>query len=332
MAIHPIDRRGFNILLCSAVTWPLIAHAQQTNNPFRIGYVPLGLPTNAADQLWVEAFRKGLGDVGLIENRDVTIDITWVANESDYSQAVGQLLQRGAMLLVTGGSSATAAAQRHTSTIPIIFAPLGNPVGTKFVASLSHPGGNITGFSDVLVDLSGKYVQFGIELGKPQAPIDYLWQTEWPDGKNRLDATTRAAQSLGVELRARGFAHIDDANDVLAAMKNAGAVAIVVQPSPLTNRYRGRLIEWGMAHGLGMIMAWPVAAREGALIAYGPDYADMYRRVGSYVLRIIKGEKPANLPVQEPTKFPLLINAKSAKAIGISFPPALIVAADEVID
>ena len=115
-------------------------------------------------------------------------------------------------------------------------------------------------------------------------------------------------------------------------MKNAGAVPIVVQPSPLTNRYRGRLIESGMAHGLGMITAWPVAAREGALIGYGPDYADMYRRVGAYILRIIKGEKPANLPVQEPTKFPLVINTKSAKAIGVSFPPALIVAADEVID
>ena len=129
-----------------------------------------------------------------------------------------------------------------------------------------------------------------------------------------------------------GSPNVDDANDVLAAMKNASAVAIVVQPSPLTNRYRGRLIESGMAHGLGMIMAWPVAAREGALIGYGPDYADMYLRVGAYILRIIKGEKPANLPVQEPTKFPLLINAKSAKAIGVSFPAALIVAADEVID
>ena len=115
-------------------------------------------------------------------------------------------------------------------------------------------------------------------------------------------------------------------------MKNAGAVPIVVQPSPLTNRYRGRLIASGMAQGLGMITAWPVAAREGALIGYGPDYADMYRRVGAYILRIIKGEKPANLPVQEPTKFPLLINAKSAKAIGVNFPAALVVAADEVID
>src|SRR5215475_4395214 len=109
MATHPIHRRRFNILLGSAVTWPLIAHAQQANNAFRIGYVPLGLPTNPSDQLFVEAFRKGLRDVGLVENRDVTIDIAWVANESDYSHAVSQLLQRGAMLLVTGGSSATAA-------------------------------------------------------------------------------------------------------------------------------------------------------------------------------------------------------------------------------
>jgi|GEM_PF-1343618 len=326
-------RREFIALFGSAgVAWPLAARAQQPSNPFRIGYVPLGLATNATDQTYVEAFRKGLLDVGLIENRDVTIDVTWVANESDYSQAVGQLLQRGAMLLVTGGSTATAVAQRHTSTIPIIFAPAGNPVGTKFVASLSNPGGNITGFSDVLADLSGKYVQFAIELGKPHAPIDYLWHTDWPDGKNRFDETTRAAQSFNVDVRARGFAHIDDTNDALAAMKNTGAVVIVVQPSPLTNKYRGRLIELGMAHGLGMIMAWPVAAREGALVGYGPDYADMYRRVGSYILRIIKGEKPANLPVQEPTKFPLLINSKSAKAIGVSFPPALIVAADEVID
>jgi ABC-type uncharacterized transport system substrate-binding protein len=332
MATYPIHRREFSVLLGGAAMWPLITHAQQANNPFRIGFVPLGLPTSVTDQSYVEALRRGLRDVGLVENRDVTIDMIWVANESDYPQAVSQLLQRGAGLLVTGGSTATAAAQRLTSTIPIIFAPVGNPVGSKFVASLSHPGGNITGFSDVLADLSSKYVQFGIELGKPQAPIDYLWHTDWPDGKNRLDLTTRAAQSLGVELRSRGFANVEDITDILAAMKNAGAVSVVVQPSPLTNRYRVRLIESGMVHRLGMIMAWPVAARKGALIGYGPDYVDMFRRVGAYVLRIIKGEKAGDLPVQEPTKFPLLINAKSAKAIGVAFPPALIVAADEVID
>ena len=118
-----LHRRAFNILLGSAVTCPLVAYAQQANKPFQIGFMPLGLPTNASDQLFVDAFRKGLQDVGLIENRDVTIDITWVADEFDYPQAVSQLVQRGAALLVTGGSTATAAAQRHTSTIPITSHP-----------------------------------------------------------------------------------------------------------------------------------------------------------------------------------------------------------------
>lgn len=327
-------RREFiTILVGCSVPWPLAAHAQRAEKqPVRIGYLALGSASNVYDQGYVEAFRKGLQDVGLVENRDITIDLVWVINEPDYPQAVSQLVQRGAAILVTGGSSATAAAQRHTSTIPIIFAPAGNPVRTGFVTSLSHPGGNITGFSDVLADLSGKYVQFAIELSKPQAPVDYLWHTEWPDGKNRLETTARATQSFGVELRSRGFADIDDTNHVLAAMKSAGAVLILVQPSPFTYRHRVRLIESAMEHRLGLIMAWPVAAREGALIGFGPDYADMFRRVGSYIYRIIAGEKPADLPVQEPTKFPLVINVKTAKAIGITFPSTLLVAADELID
>ena len=328
-----MQRREFITLIGgAAATWPLAARAQQAEKPVQIGYVALGSPSNTYDQLFVEAFRQGLRDVGLIENRDITIDLVWVANEPEYPQAVSGLVQRGAKLLVTGGSSASVAAQRLTSTIPIIFCPAGNPVGIGLVASLSQPGGNITGFSDVLADLSGKYVQFAIELGKPQAPIDYLWHTEWADGKNRLQATERATQSFGVELRSRGIANIAEANDILVGMKKVGALSIIIQPSPFTNRHRVRLIDSAINHGLGTIMAWPVAAKEGALVGYGPDYADMFRRVGPYIDQILKGAKPANLPVQEPTKFPLMINVKTARVLGITFPSTLLVAADELIE
>jgi putative tryptophan/tyrosine transport system substrate-binding protein len=295
-------------------------------------FLPIGSSSNSFDQSLVEAFRQGLRDVGLVENRHITIDIVWVSNESEFAQAVSELVQRGAKLLVTAGSSAATAAKHHTSTIPIVFVPVGNPVGIGLVESLSHPGGNATGFSDVLADLSGKYVQFATELGKPQAAIYYLWHTEWPDGRHRLQLTERAAQSFGVELRSQGIRDIAESNDVLAAMKKGGALTLIVQASPFTYRHRGRLIDSAKNHGLGTILPWPVGAREGGLIAYGPDYPDLYRRAASYVDRILKGAKPADLPVEEPTKFVLVINLKTATALGLTFPSTLLIAANELIE
>ena len=241
-------------------------------------------------------------------------------------------MQRGAKLLVTAGSSAAVAAKRHTSTIPIVFVPVGNPVGIGLVDSLSHPGGNATGFSDVLADLSGKYVQFAIEIGEPKMPIYYLWHNDWSDGQHRLQATVKAAQSFGVQLRPEGIRDIAELNDALAAMKKGGAFALIVQPSPFTYRHRVRLIDSAMEHGLGTILPWPIGAREGGMIAYGPDYPDLYRRAASYVDRILKGTKPADLPVEEPTKFLLVINLKVAKALGQLVPASVLATADEVIE
>jgi putative ABC transport system substrate-binding protein len=310
---------------------PLTAVAQQAENPVRIGFIPLGSSSNAFDQSLVEAFRQGLREAGLVENRHVIVDVVWVTNDSGYAAAVSELVERGARVLVPAGSSAAVAAKRHTSTIPIVFAPVGNPVGIGLVDSLSRPGHNVTGFSDVLADLSGKYVDLARDLGRPQGPIDYVWYSAWPDGQNRFQATERAASSLGVKLRARSIGAAAEIDDVMAAMKKAGAATIIVQPSPFTYRYRVRLIESAMAQGLGTILAWPQAAREGALIAYGPAYTDMYRRAASYVARIIRGAKPADLPVQEPTIFELGVNMKSAKTLGVTVPQALLNRADEVI-
>jgi putative tryptophan/tyrosine transport system substrate-binding protein len=258
------------------------------------------------------------------------LDIVWSSGDLDV--AVNELIQRGIELLVPCGSSASAAASRRRSTIPIVFINVGNPVGLGIVESLSRPGRNVTGFSDVLADLSGKYVELARELGGQQETIDYLWYTEWPDGQRRHDTTEQAAQSLGAQIRSWGIKDVAGLDDAVAAIKKSGASTFIIQPSPFTYTQRARVIDAANKYRLGTIYGFPIAARDGALVAYGPDYVDMYRHAGTYVAKILKGEKPANLPVVEPTKFVMVINRKTAEALALIVPNTMLVAADEVIE
>jgi putative ABC transport system substrate-binding protein len=328
-----MDRRTFiGILAGGLLATPLAAEAQP-KAPVRIGFLPLGSPSNTYDRGLVDAFRQGLSEAGAVENRDVVLDIEWISSEPEASQAVDSLIQRGAKLLIPVGSTASVAAKRRTSTIPILFISVGNPVGMGLVKNLSHPNSNATGFSDVLGTLSGKYLELARELTKSNEIVDYLWHTGWPDGQPRLQATEQAAQSLGVRLRSRGIGDADDVNAVLASIKKGGAVTLVIQPSPFTYRLRTRLIDAAVNYGLATIVAWPPMAREGALIAFGPDYTDMYRRAAYYVDRIIiKGTKPGDLPIEQPTKFEFALNLKTAKALGLTIPPSLLQRADQVIE
>ncbi len=325
-----MTRREFITLLGGAVASPLAARAQNAKRPVRIGFLPFGLPSNAYDRSLVEAFRQGLRQVGLVENRDIVLDVVWSSGDPD--QAVTEAMQRGAELLVPTGSSASVAAKRRTSTIPIVFISVGNPVAMGLVESLSRPGGNATGFSDILSDLGTKLVELARDLSKPQATVDYLWHTAWPDGQNRFQATEQAAQSLGVKLRSRGIADVAEINDALAAMKQSAATTVIVQPSPFTYGQRERIINSAINHGLATIFAFPIAGRDGALVAYGPDYIHMNRRAPLYVDRILKGTKPADLPVEQPTKIELVINLKTAKALGLEVPLPLLIRADELVE
>jgi putative tryptophan/tyrosine transport system substrate-binding protein len=324
-------RREFLILLgAAAATWPVTVRAQQGRRPVRIGFVPVGSPNNKYDQSLVEAFRQGLRQTGLVEDRDIVLDVVWPKN--DPNEAVSEVLKRGADMLIPCGSSASVAAKRQTSTIPILFLNVGDPIAMGLVESFPHPGRNATGFSDNLSDLSGKLVELDRDLSAERGIIDYFWYTAWPDGQNRYEATEKAAQAAGMTLRSKGISDVAQLDDAFVAIKQMGARTVVVQPSPFTYGQRGAIIASATKNGLGTIFAFPVAAREGSLIAYGPDYLHMYRRAPLYVERLLKGTKPADLPVEQPSKVELLVNTKTAKTLGIDLPLPLLIRADELID
>jgi putative ABC transport system substrate-binding protein len=223
------------MFVSAATVWPLqAARAQQSENPARIGFLPLGSPSNQHDLSYVEAFRKGLIENGLIEGRNIILDVVWVANDSEYDQAAIELVRRGATVLVPVASSASAACKRQTSTIPIVFINVGNPVGIGIVESLSHPGGNVTGFADLTVELSGKLLEFARELTPARKPICYLWYDKWVDGQSRLLATEQAAKASGMALQARAISDVVELNSAVADLKSNGIKAVILQPGGFT--------------------------------------------------------------------------------------------------
>src|SRR5262245_5321713 len=183
-------RRAFITVFGGAAVWPVAGWAQQVERPVRIGLLPIGGPGNGRDLELVEAFRRGLREVGLVEGRHVIVDVAWVANEADFPQAVTDLVRRGAGILVPAGTSASTAAKAQTTTVPIVFVTVGDPIGVGLVQSLARPGGNVTGFSDVLLDLSSKYVEIAREISSPNVnTIDYVWYAGWANGMQRFEAT-----------------------------------------------------------------------------------------------------------------------------------------------
>jgi putative tryptophan/tyrosine transport system substrate-binding protein len=319
-------------IACGLFTAATPAPAQQPSRPPLVGFLPLGSASNAYDHSLVDAFRKGLRDAGFVEGREVVLEVVWTNNEPEVSQAVVGLVQRGAKLLIPVGTTASMTAKGQAPTTPMLFISVGNPLGIGLVQSLSRPGLNVTGFSDNLADLGSKYVQFAIELGAPAGVVHYLWYPGWRDGLHRFQVTEQAAQSLKVKLRTYAISGISEVDDAMVAMKKAGASVVIVQPSPFTFLQRERIVASATSHGLATIFAFSPAATAGALITYGPDYEDLYRRAASYLARILRGTKPGDLPVEQPTKFEFLINLKTAKAVGIAVPRALILRADRVIE
>jgi putative ABC transport system substrate-binding protein len=319
-------------MLGGAAAWALTARAQEAERVRRIG-VLFGLADDdPAAKARIAAFRQGMQERGWSEGRNLHLDIRWLHAERIESRAAELVGAMPEVLLATN-SPGVAALRRATSTIPIVFAGIGDPVGQGFVESLSRPGGNITGFTGLEFSLGEKWVGFLKELAPGVTRISYLFHPEiGPYYRLWLKSVEAAAATLGVETAAapvRAPTDIEHAIRVIAAQRNGG---LVVQPDSYTSINRRLIIELAAQHRLPAVYPYRDETADGGLVSYGPDVPDLYRRCAAYVDRILKGERPADLPVQQPLKYELVVNLKTAKALGLTVPPSFLARADEVIE
>ena len=320
-------------LMLSMLAAPLPADAQQAGHIRRIGFLSLASPPESSvdSAARVAAFRQGLRDFGWIEDQNLVMEYRYAEGSSERLRDLAAELVRLKVDVIVATAGGTRAAKEATSTIPIVMSS-GDPVGDGYVASLARPGGNITGVSNMAVDLPGKQLELLKEMVPQSARVAVLMHADTPPRGPTLDNLTEAARALGLELHVVGLRRADELDTAFAAMTRAGADALIVLEEPrLLDALRGRIAALAATHRLPAIYRWRVSVEAGGLMSYGASLPDLYRRMATYVDKILKGAKPADLPVEQPMKFELVINLKTAKALGITIPPLLLFRADEVI-
>jgi putative tryptophan/tyrosine transport system substrate-binding protein len=328
------NRRNFMTLLGgAAAAWPVAARAQQGERTRRVGVLMTVAETNPEGQARAAAFRDALEKLGWTDRRNIRIDYRWgTADPGRIRTDAADLVGLKPEVVLAAAPAALAALQQTTRMIPIVFAQVPDPVGSGFVASLAHPGGNITGFTTFEQAIAVKWLELLKQIA-PQvdrvAVINDVTSPTWMGYLREIDA---AAPLLGVQLIAaavHGAAEIERAVDELPRQAKAG---LIVLPGPVTTTHRDLIISLAEKRGLPTVYPYRYFVTNGGLASYGIDDIDVYGRVASYVDRILKGEKPAELPIQQPTKFELVINLKTAKALGLEIPVMLLARTDEVIE
>jgi putative tryptophan/tyrosine transport system substrate-binding protein len=280
----------------------------------------------------IEAFRHGLRDLGYVEGRNIAIEYRFAEGQADRLPAlVAELIRLKVDIMVIDGTAAIRAAQHATTTIPIVMALSGDPVGDGLVASLARPGGNITGLSMMIPEVSGKRLELLQEAVPKLSHVAVLWNTDFPGSTLAFKETQTAAHALGLQLQSLEVRSPDEFDQAFAAMTREHADALVVISNELFFGHRRQLAELTVRHRLPAMFHLREYAEAGGLMAYGADAADMYRRAATYVDKILKGTTPADLPVEEPTKFTFVINLKPAQALGVTLPPHLLYFAEQVI-
>jgi len=326
-------RRDFITLLGGAAVWPLAARAQQPERTRRIGVLINLTAEDPESPARLAAFAQGLADLGWTIGRNLRIDYRWPGGDPEsIRKDAEELVALTPDLILSSGTPTVAALQKATRSVPIVFAQVVDPVGSGFVETLARPGGNMTGFSVFEYGISGKWLELLKEIAPNVTRAAILRDVALASGSGQLGALQSVAPVLGVELRpvdVGDAAAIERAVVAFARSPNGG---LIVTASTLAVIHRKLITKLAAEHRLPAVYHSSYYVSSGGLISYGPNSIDPFRRAAGYVDRILKGEKPAELPVQAPTKFELVINLKTAKALGLDVPPTLLARADEVIE
>ena len=325
-------REVITVLGGAAVVRPFAAFAQQ-GRPARLGYLDGGANADPTVQNLRRQFVLGMRDLGYIEGRDYVLEERYAAGQMDrFGAFAKELVDLSVDIIVAGGEAAIRAAKRATSQIPIVMTLAADPIGSGLVANLAHPGGNLTGMSALASDLASKRVELLKELLPKAERVSVLWNpsnqskvTEWKD-------TQIAAQSVGLRLLPSDAQTLAELNRAFEAIKREQPDAMIAFTESFTLAFRQQIGEFALANRLPMVAELREFAVAGGLASYGTSRADLWRRSAAYVVKILRGAKPGDLPVEQPTRFDLVINLKAAKTLGLDVPPSLLARADEVIE
>ena len=328
MAIN-IGRRQLIVTLGgAAAAWPLAALAQQPRGMRRIGVLLFGTPDTDPN---LGAFLRGLRDLGYIESQNIVIEYRYAEGKPDRLRSLaGELVAIKPDLIFALGGDVAPSARVATSTIPIVVAVSNDPVQAGLVASLARPGGNITGVTFVSSDLAAKRLQFLREIAPNLARVAVIWNPDHVDPEYR--ETQAAAKTLGIQIQSLEVRSVEDFDAAFQTATNARIQVLMPITSRLMLTYRMRIIEFSTQRQLLLASGFGPWAREGALLSYGPDTDASTQRAAAYVDKILRGAKPDELPIEQPTKFQLVINGKTAKSLGLDIPPTLLATADQVIE
>jgi putative tryptophan/tyrosine transport system substrate-binding protein len=325
-----MKRREFITFLGgAAVAWPFVARAQPKIP--RVGF--MGNSTVALEANLVGAFRDGLRELGYEEGRNIIIEYRWADGKYEQFPAlVAELVAAKVDVIVTAGTPAALAVKKATTTVPLVMVAVGDPVGTGLVPSLARPGGNLTGLSSIAPDLEGKRLDLLREIVPALSNVAIFFNSLNSPHFASMQQAGTAAKAMGIKLQQHDIRKSEDLDGAFAAVRKERPDALLILADRVFLHNRQRMIDFTEEQHLPNINAYTELVEAGGLMSYGPSYEDMHKRAAIYVNKIIKGAKPADLPIEQPSKFTFVINLKAAKALGVTMPPSLITLADKVIE